>query len=108
MTVFLNIVITISFATWLGFITWYSIRAKWWKSSVGRNTFAVSLMLTVLLLRATILRWFPAHVQHDFWGIIIYAFVTALGIQRIRFVEYAQREAARARALGYTRRKTDI
>ncbi len=104
----LTIAITVAWAVWFAFLVWYSIRAKWWKIELGRNIFGVSLILMVILLRLAVIRWFPEHAQHDFWGVIIYSIAAALGVQRIRFVERAQREIAHDKELGYTRRKTDI
>lgn len=104
----LTIAITVAWAVWFSMLVWYSIRAKWWKSSIGRNTFGVSLILMVILLRLAVIRWFPEHVQHDFWGVLIYSVAAAFGVQRIVFVEKAQRELTAERELGYTRRKTDI
>lgn len=104
----LTIAITLALASWVAFLGWYSLRAKWWRSPVGRNTFNVSLVLMVILLRLAVLRWFPTHHQHDIWGILIYLWAAVLGGQRIRFVERAQRDAAAAQRLGYNRRKTDI
>lgn len=103
----LTLTITAATLSWFSFIVWYSIRAKWWKSLLGRNTFAVSLVLFAILLRLTVLRWWPTAHEHDFWGIVIYVLATLLAIQRIWFVEKSQREANALRQMGYNRRKTD-
>ena len=104
----LTIAITVAWIVWSAFLVWYSIRAKWWKSAIGRNTFGVSLILTVILFRAAALRWFPELAQSEVWGVLIYTIAAGFGVQRILFVEDAQREITRERELGYTRRKTDI
>ena len=98
---------TASALAWFGFIAWYSIRAKWWKTPIGRNTFGVSAVLCIVLLRIAVLLWFPDLKQSKTIGAIIYTGAAILGAQRIVFVEKAQREVARLKALGYTRRKTD-
>lgn len=104
----MTLAVTLAALAWLTFIVWYSIRAKWWKNPVGRNTFGVSTVLFVILARITLLRWFPHLQQHDIPGIIVYSVAALFGVQRIWFMEKAQREINRMRNLGFTRRKTDI
>lgn len=88
----LTVVMTTAALVWFAFLGWYTIRAKWWRLPVGRNTFGVSLVLFLILLRATVLRWFPEFQQHDVAGIIVYGLAVALGIQRLIYMEKAQRE----------------
>lgn len=78
-------------ASWATFLMWYSVRAKWWKHSVGWNTFGVSLMLFLILLRLSILRAHPSTNDGAVLGIVVYSMTAVLGVQRVVFMEKAQR-----------------
>lgn len=88
--------LTISIITcavsWLVFSAWYTIRAKWWKKAMGWNTIGASLLITLLVGRIALIR-----ITDDSWdftglGIGIYFIGTALAVQRLVFLEKAQRE----------------
>lgn len=91
--------ILIATASWATFLVWYSVRAKWWKHSVGWNTFGVSLMLFLILLRLSILRAHPTANDGALPGIVIYTMTAALAVQRVVFMEKAQRENRTKRSL---------
>lgn len=86
---FLDWTVLCTSVVWGLFLVWYTLRAKWWKTLVGRNTFGVSAVLFVILVRATLLRWNDDFV--DVAGIIIYVAAGLFGIQRIIAMESAQR-----------------
>ncbi len=80
-------------AVWLTFITWYTLRARWWKSDIGRNTFGVSACVFLILLRLGLLRIteFP---DSDSVGVLFYSLLAFFGAQRLWFMERAQRNGA--------------
>lgn len=89
----LSLSISAATLSWLTFLVWYTVRAKWWKHSVGRNTFGVSLVLFLILLRLTLLRITPDSTGDGvIFGILIYTATAILGVQRVAFMEKAQRE----------------
>lgn len=104
----MTLVVTLAALAWLTFVVWYTVRAKWWKSPVGRNTFGVSAVLFIILLRIAVIRWWPHLQQHDIAGTLVYSVAFVFGVQRIWFMEKAQREVNRLRSMGFNRRKTDI
>lgn len=77
--------------TWGLFCIWYTIRAKWWRKSLGRNIFGVSLVLFLVLLRGLLNRT-VAGFHENIWlsGIVLLA-ATAYGLQRLIQMERAQR-----------------
>lgn len=104
----LSIAVSIAAVAWTAFVIYYTIRAKWWKNAYGRNTMLVSAVLAVILLRISILRWWPHLAQHDWVGVLVYSGAAIAAVRRFLFVEHAQREAVAAKKLGYTRRSTDV
>lgn len=93
--------ILIAFAAWLATLTWYMIRAKWWKSAYGINTWLVSFTITVALLRLSILVLAPGYLSHelsDNVGIFTYVLLAIGGVQRLYLLELAQREGEREKA----------
>lgn len=84
---------TLTTFVWFCFLVWYTVRAKWWKVGVGRNTFGVSLVLFLVLLRATLLQWVPDLRQYNVAAYVVFSLALVLGIQRLIYVEKAQRKA---------------
>jgi hypothetical protein len=96
---YLTISACLAAASWTSLIVWYSIRAKWWKTHVGQNTMGVSVVLTLLLIRLSVLLATPPYTPQRFWetvfGVTFYLALAFLGLQRVYFVEQSQRQASR-------------
>jgi hypothetical protein len=93
-------------AGWTAFVVWYWIRAKWWKSDIGRNTMFVSMALAVALLRLVTQLIWPTTKHHVWSPIVFYGILAVLAVERIWQMERAQREGRRT--VRYGRRKDDI
>jgi hypothetical protein len=82
---------------WISVVAWFWIRAKWWKTDVGRNAMGLSFFIAISLMRLSY-----AHLNHratthsSFWltafGIFIYTGLTFFGAQRVYFIEQSQRQ----------------
>lgn len=88
----LTVAIWAATMTWGAFLVWYTIRAKWWKHTIGQNTFGVSVVLFVLLARLALDRVNLATEATDTIGVFLYGAAALFGVQRIFFVERAQRD----------------
>lgn len=80
---------------WLTFIVWYTIRARWWKNSYGRNAVEVSAIIFIVLARIALVSHFPWMKQNDIVGTIVYFAAMLFAIHRIALLEQAQRESDR-------------
>ncbi len=87
----LTISVVLAALSWGVFLAWFSLRAKWWKSQIGRNTFGVSAVLFAVLLRIALVRVWPEFTDWTPLGVVIYLAAAAFAIQRIVFMERAQR-----------------
>lgn len=92
MSIALTFSIVLCAVAWLTFVIWYTLRAKWWKKSLGWNTFGVSAFLVLLVGRLALIR-----LTGDEWdfvasGVVVYLLGTGLAVQRIIYMERAQRE----------------
>lgn len=92
MSALLTASVTLCAVAWLTFVVWYTIRAQWWRKPLGRNTFGVSLLVTLVVGRLAVIRLTGADWDTALSGIIIYAGGTLLAVQRIYHMEKAQRE----------------
>lgn len=95
--------------SWLSVVVIYQTRAKWWRSAVGVNTMGISLTLTLVLLRLTLLH---LGVVFDAWGNIAFgmgAFLTlgAFGVQRAYLINKAQKVAQSKILAGVPNRRWD-
>lgn len=88
----MTVAVCLSALAWLAFVVWYTLRAKWWRLAVGWNTFGVSLVMFVVLLRLSVLRLHPGFEDPVPSGILVYSLTLVLAIQRIVFMENAQRK----------------
>lgn len=80
---------------WLTFIVWYTIRARWWKNSYGRNAVEVSAIIFIVLARIALVSHFPEMKQNDIVGTVVYFAAMLFAIHRIALLEQAQRESDR-------------
>lgn len=76
--------------TWLTFLAWYTVRAKWWKNPIGRNVFGTGGVILLILMRLFFARTFDGFRELDAVSLVVYTFVLAVGIQRIYQMESAQ------------------
>lgn len=86
---------TVAALAWLTFIVWYTVRAKWWKNSYGRNAVEVSVLIFIILARIAVVSHFPNVKQSESLGAIIYTAAALFAIHRIALMEQAQRETDR-------------
>src|SRR4051812_20317622 len=93
---------------WIGLVVWYQIRAKWWKTSIGKNTMGVSFIIALSMVRLFVLQVTLPYTEYKLWetilGVFVYSSLSFLGVQRIVFVEQSQREATRRSERLYNRR----
>lgn len=86
---------TVAALAWLTFIVWYTIRARWWKNSYGRNAVEVSALIFIVLARIAIVSHYPNLKQSDIVGTIVYSAAALFAVHRISLMERAQRETDR-------------
>lgn len=87
-----TVLVALAAAIWLSFLVWYTVRASWWKKPLGRNTFGVSFILFVILVRDTAVHLNPSLHRYAWVGIVVYSVAALLGVQRLVAMEKAQRE----------------
>lgn len=85
-------------ASWIVVVVWYSVRAKWWKTFIGQNTWAISFIIMLALIRLSIIHLtlsssVRADVGSTVFGFLIYFGLAYVGIQRVYLIEESQRKA---------------
>ena len=73
---------------WGAFLVWYTVRAQWWRSSMGRHIFLVSLSVTLLVWGDLVFGTAMAQKTPIYWVALV------AGIARFIFMERAQRGTA--------------
>lgn len=91
----ITVSVVVAAAVWLTFIVWYSVRARWWKTPYGRNTFWVSTVLFWVLARIAAVRLIPDFPEHEILGALVYILAAVVGVWRTVLMEGAQRESGR-------------
>jgi len=81
-----------AFFCWLGFLIWYSIRAKWWRVPEGRNVWGVALALTAALGMVNASYIWPDYSLRPIVVLTVYVSLALLGIQRTVQMERNQRK----------------
>ncbi len=76
---------------WLVFVVWYHLRARWERTPTGRNVMGTSAALVALLALVAAAVTFPDYPGRPVAQLLVYASLTALGIQRTVYMERAQR-----------------
>lgn len=84
---------------WLMVVVWYWIRAKWWKSPVGRNTMGISIAIALALVRLTYSQLDAISPAPMPWyltafGSVIYSYLAYSGFRRVYLIEQSQRQKA--------------
>jgi hypothetical protein len=79
--------------SWLVFLVWYTVRAKWWTNCVGQNTMLVSFVVFLLILNSYLLYTYEWFTVHPVPSTFVYLLTTSAAIQRIYLMERAQRES---------------
>lgn len=91
MPTLIQILVYTACASWLVCLTWYSVRAKWWRWREGRNIWGVALALTAVLALIAAQRIWPDYWLRPWLQVIVYGALTILAIQRTVQIELAQR-----------------
>jgi hypothetical protein len=87
----IEVAATTAFFTWLLFLVWYSVRAKWWRSPEGRNVWGVALALTVALGMIVAAYTWRDYAARPYVVLTVYVGLAALAIQRTVQLERNQR-----------------
>lgn len=93
----IEIAAVVAFLAWAAFVTWYSIRARWWRSPEGRNVWGVGLALAIALGMIVAAYTWPDYAARPYVVLTVYVGLAALGIQRTIQLERAQRRRRKER-----------
>lgn len=88
----LTISATFAAATWVLWTIWYTVRARWWKTGIGFNTFLVSAVLAVVLSRIAWARLDIGFKEQAWIGTTVYVLAGLAAIARYLLFKKAQRE----------------
>lgn len=92
MTTLVNATAYLAAVSWVVFIVWYALRARWWVTPTGRNVMAVAVGIVAMLGLATLARLAPEWGGRPAVQLVVFVGLAALGIQRTVQLERAQRE----------------
>lgn len=91
----MGVTIFIAAFAWFTCVSWYTIRARFWKTAYGINTWLVSFTITIALLRLCGLVLYDDFAQWggSYWiGLLTYFLLAIGGFQRLYLIDKAQRE----------------
>lgn len=78
---------------WWGFVSWYTLRSKWWKNPYGRNLAGVGIDIAAMWTLA----WSLVTFGWQYWMIWAWMAVAVhniyMGAKRTYYAEMAQRES---------------
>lgn len=100
MTLALDILVGLAFASWLGFVITYHLLANWSATEHGRNIMGVGLAVSAFLALVLVARLWPEY-DRTWLQVIVYVWLIALGVQRLHqliVLQHRTRRAKRARA----------
>lgn len=97
---------TLSAIAWTTVVVWYWIRAKWWKTPVGKNAMTLYILLALNFIRLSIFSWIVpfGHLRLDqvATGFVTYTISAYVGFRALHLIEDAQ-----SASLVHNRRKDD-
>lgn len=97
---------------WISVVTWYWIRAKWWKAPVGRNTMGISMFIALVLARLSYMHLddvppAPVSTASTLFGVFVYLGLTVAGLHRLYLIEDSQRKMEMLAKSGTPNRRHD-
>lgn len=85
--------IVLAALAWWAVSLWYTIRARWWRISLGRNAEFINIALALLLTRLAAVRIWPQIREVEWLTVGLYLALALFALQRMRHIERAQRLA---------------
>lgn len=76
---------------WWAVSVWYTLRARWWRVSLGRNAEFINIALALLLTRLAVVRIWPQVKEVEWLTVLLYLALAVFALQRMRHIERAQR-----------------